>query len=209
MAINEKYALDLASELSTIVDAPRTDEGIKAVARHLVSICGNDQEARWLVDEALFKWERWKGPHRLAEMLYDKQHPELPPPNQARPMPPREETHCKLCEDWGHREDSATELRVWCECEMGRWQESRHPGLVEALNRHRNKKLANILTMPPRQRVTQNDLDQAFRGRQNAVNSMVADARSVLADESSSPDRKEIARTTLKALGVVETEVSA
>jgi hypothetical protein len=209
VAINEKYALGLASELSTIVDAPKSDDGIKAVARHLVSICETDQEARWLVDEALFKWERWKGPHRLAEMLYNKQHPELPPSNQARPMPPREETHCQLCGDWGHRDDSATGLRIWCECEMGRWQQSRHPGLVEALNRPKNKKTANILTVPPPRRFTQSDLDKAFADRQNAVDKVVADARSVLADESSSPDRKEIARTTLRVLGVAETEVSA
>jgi len=139
MPINREMAFNLAGELTTIPETPRSEEAIRAIARHLESLCWNESEARWLVNEAQLKWESWRGPHRLAEMLYDRRNPEIPPSNQYKPMPPPEAPTCKLCGDWGHLDDPKSKLRVWCKCEMGVWQAQRHPGLVEALNRFKTR----------------------------------------------------------------------
>lgn len=208
MPISERLALELAVELGTIPDAPKTDEGQQAVARHLISLCENEEDARWVVDEAVFQWQNWKGPRRLAAMLYDRKHPELLPANSVKPMPPREDVRCEACGDWGHLDDPVTKLRVWCQCDMGKWQQSRHPGLVEALNRNNHMKSLLSRSKGTRKRISQEDIDQAFRHRQNGVETVIREARQALEDESASAERKEIAHETLKSLGA-ETEVSA
>ena len=160
MALDSKQAISLAWQLATIPDSPKTDQAIQALAIRLGSMCQDFDEAKWLVDEAVLKWSTWKGINGLSEMLYDKLHPPIVPSNQAKAMPPREDIHCEACGDWGHLDDPITKLRVWCECDMGKWQATRHPGLVEALNKTQQMKslVRRLRHIKP---ITQQDVDRA------------------------------------------------
>jgi hypothetical protein len=203
----------LAEKLATVPGCRITQGAVEVIGEDLAELCEDWEEAEWLVKEARSKWDEWKGRRGLIQLLDSRRRPELPPSNQAQDLGLKPEILCTICGDWGHYSNGKE--HVWCDCQAAQDTRRAWPGLVDLINRKtKHDPLALEISRlaksnAQQRRITQAEIDRAFSERRNAVNFVVADARSVLADESSSSDRKEIARTTLKVLGVAETEVSA
>lgn len=198
----------LAEKLSTIPACPRTQGAVEALGEDLAELCDSWEEAEWLVTQARSQWDEWKGRRGLLHLLDDRRRPQLPPANQAQDLGPKPEISCRLCEDWGHLEitDGITgaKRQDWCKCPIGQHLKLTFPGFMKMLN----KGAVRLLNPRPDRgaRITETDLEINFQGRQNGIENLIAQERAVLESDSSN-DRKEIARQTLKQLGVAETEV--
>lgn len=131
----------LVKKLNSVPKCPQGDMALDAVAEALAGMCGTEADAEWLINEACYHWRDWKGIPELRAMLHNRNNPELPPSNLAKDLGPKPTGMCPTCDDWGHYTDEADplKLRKWCTCEMGVWQEQRHPGMMEALNRSKLK----------------------------------------------------------------------
>lgn len=208
----------LGEKLSTIPGCPRTHGAVEALGEDLAEICNDWDEAEWLVRESRSRWEDWKGRRGLLVLLDNRRRPELPPANIAQELGPKPEVTCRLCDDWGHLEitDGATgqSHQDWCKCPIGEHLKKTFPGFMKMLNRKTGFRMildrrVDTVAVKERGRITEADIKQAYSERQNGLDSLIFQERCVLENFDASPERKEIARQTLRALGVAETEVSA
>jgi len=195
MAIDIGTAYTLAYRLTLIPECPQAVEAVEALADTLRGLCPDEKTARALVTQACTRWERWKGPHGLLELV-QAARPAPAPSNQAVDLGPKPAIDCAACGDWGYFSDGG-EVR-WCTCEAGRDTREHTPGLVESLNRKKIKPPHEAAARAP---ITQADIDQAFDERQDRTGEMIAEQRAVLDDPAASADRKEIAREILRSFG--------
>ena len=198
MPVSEALAYKLAFELTLIPECPQSERIIEILAGDLDRLCRNDTEAQEIVMEARDRWDRWKGPRGLIELLEAKR-PSPPPSNQAKDYGPRKKPDCPICADWGYFGATAGKVE-WCTCAMGLETRERFPDLIEGMNRKRIEPLHRT-GMLSRKPVTQEDIDLAFSQRQDRTEQLIRDARDTLSDPAASLDRKEIAREILRRFG--------
>jgi hypothetical protein len=150
-------AFRLAVELTTIPDCPRGDIVIEKLSRDLIRLCSDDEEAERIVIEACDRWDRWRGPRGLIEIL-EAMHPAPLPSNQVQDYGPKPEIQCPMCLDFGYRTSADGRTAEWCTCLAGNETVERYPGLVASLNRRHYKPLHE--TGPERPPITQAEVDR-------------------------------------------------
>lgn len=162
--IPEASAHKLALQLTTIPDCPSSDVAAEALAADLENLCTSEDEARWLVDQARRRWEKWRGTHGLIELL-ETRRPQLAPGNQAIDYGPKPVPDCAACNDWGHLTGPDGKPQ-FCACAAGEELRRQNPDWCS-----RVQKTARILHAPPppepekARLITQADVDEAIRKR--------------------------------------------
>ena len=197
---HQRQIRELAAKFVLIPDFPRQDGAIDMLADTVVEISDTFDEAKWLAAEAL-KWEKWRGIAGLEELLNGRRKT-APERKVFHSAPPPAETLCPICQGFGHLWDEASKKTVLCSC-----PEESHPGavgLVEAMNRKKvnGNLMQKLQGSPERRPITAEDVE--FAKRQNKTQQEIEEARATLANAYAAPDRKEIARETLKRYGATE-----
>ena len=201
MAVNPKSAYLLADALITIPDCPRSESAIENLARDLMRLCKNDDEAQILVDEARDQWPTWKGTAGLIEILRDlRRKPEqVPLERRTIDLGPKPPVNCAACQDWGYIWRAGR--NEYCTCAEGVRMQAEASGLLEVLNKAHAKGPQALQNAPVRRPVSESDLEQAFLESKKHKDATIARQKAVLEDESASKEEKEIARETLRLLG--------
>lgn len=207
MAVSFKQAHLLAEELTTIPDCPRSEGAVEAIAKDLFRLCRNDDEAQMAVDAAREQWTAWKGTAGLIEVLQSmRRGPEsLPPERRVIDLGPKPVVNCAACQDWGYIWRGGR--NEWCSCAEGVRMQNESSDFLEKLNTKHVKgpqMLQAMQASPERRPITEADLEQAYLQRKKDAEGMIARAKAVLADETRSSNEKELARETLRTLGVEE-----
>lgn len=209
MPISPELAHKLAGYLTTIPDCPRSDEAIDVLARDLLKHCVDENEAKWVVDEAREHWPKWKGTVGLIDLLETKRHPPaLRPERHVQPRleelyGPKPPTECDVCNDTGYVwRDGRNE---WCACSAGASLSREFPDLVEKLNKRQIPSPFRKEPTPIRKVITEADIQEAFEKRQDRSEEMIREARATLQpDSGASKDQIEIAREILRGFGAEE-----
>lgn len=202
MSVEKQLAHKLAGQLTTIPDCPRTDIAIESLAGDLAEICRENTEAIWLVHEARQRWRRWRGTAGLIKLLERHRGTDVLL-SERQPFPdmgPKPKVDCNVCEDFGHV--YRNKRYEYCTCAAGAKLRTTMPDFVEKLNRKGVRKLEPIPIT--RKRITEADLERAFRERQDRTEQMIAEARATLQNPEAPKDRKEMAREILRGFGVSE-----
>src|SRR5215831_1108344 len=203
MALDPNEAFELAIQLTTIPDCPRTEMAVDALGMDLIKLCRNSEEAQWVVQEARWNWEKWKGTAGLRALLQEKHEPAcLPLERQVIDLGPKPVVTCAVCHDFGWFYGGASGHQ-FCVCAAGRQAQAEMPDMIDKLNAKHFRSIQKI-TRAERKPVTEEDLERAFQARQDRSEEMIAAARATLADPEASKNRKEIAREILRGCGVEE-----
>lgn len=140
-----EVAKGLATSLSTIKGFPRHDAAITAVALDLIDWCKGklvgkktyspEQQAQIIVQEARLNWLEWTSMADLRAVFRAKFEAEAEYSLQRqfgkKPVP-----DCLHCNDTGVRRLKGGK-DVWCDCEMGLFNQRECPGLIRLHNAHR------------------------------------------------------------------------
>ena len=190
----------VATKFIFIPEFPRQPEAVPSMAGILLNLCETPDELKWLGSEVI-RWEKWRGYGGLVELLEGRRRT-APERKVFHSAPPPAEVLCPICQGFGHRWDEASKKTVLCSCPEGS-----HPsavGLVEAMNRKKvnGNLMQKLQGSPERRPITAEDVE--FAKRQNKTQQEIEEARATLANADAAPDRKEIARETLKRYGATE-----
>lgn len=125
--LDPEVAMKLATQLTTILDCPRSAVAIEAYADDLVRWCrgwiggGNvwppEAQARWLVREARENWEKWMGTGALKQMFDARFPPVHKAGNAAQPLGEKPPISCEKCQDNGWLRDGGR--YHYCDCSLG------------------------------------------------------------------------------------------
>jgi hypothetical protein len=206
--LTKARAAELAEELTTIPECPRSDSVIEALTKDLLRICKNEEEAAWLVEEARDTWEKWRGTAGLISLLA-----------QRREQAVESVGRCDICTGMHVVKRNGTYF--WCTCkgaveDQRRRRERGEEDLVAELNRDASdptpipeihqamQKLAMPGPHKPRpmdeKPKTEEELDLDFDRRQARAAATIDLSEAILADPSTSKEQKEIARMNLRLL---------
>ena len=186
----------LVQSMAAIPEFPQAESAREAIAEALKELCDSVDQIEKITHEAIHKWRKWRGVPGLRD-LRDLENPAPPAGNQAKDYGPRPHVDCIVCNDFGtFYQDRKNH---WCECQAGQDLRSRYPHLVDGLNGKRYQAPATLQSAPVRKPITEADLERAFAERQDRTKEIQDRATATLADESSSPDQKEIAREILRS----------
>lgn len=205
MAVDPQFAYNLAEQLTTIPDCPRSEASTKTLAMDLIRLCRDDREAHNLVNAMRDEWITWKGTAGLIEVLQGLRRGPGAVPLERRvvDLGPKPVVNCAACQDWGYVWRAG--VNVYCSCAQGARLEAEDPGLLDTLNRKGSfKGMPALQAVPAPRPITEADLEQAFLQRKKDTEGMITRARAVLADETRSSNEKELARETLRMLGAEE-----
>lgn len=168
------------------------------VTEFLLERCNDRDQGKRIVTRAV-SWQKWRGIYGLRELLDDDDPPI--PANHAKDYGPRPAVDCQLCQDRGIIEHAGE--AQWCECEFGQDQKSKYPNLINAAKKkaYNLAQLTGAKPQPEPRRLTEADLEIFRRAKPDRTAELIAQAEATLADQTASPDRKEIAREILRGAG--------
>lgn len=196
MILTHQRAFELSRRLTTIDGCPRIDEALDSLADDLIEICSSEEEAETLVKEARWTWKKWQGTAGLIELLNSKRRPvTLPRERQKAELGPRPQIACHACNDNGIIREAGR--HEWCTCAQGRKMREDMPAWLETLNRTIFGKLPEA---KERRITSEAELEKEFQANQARYDKIIADARAILEDPNTPPNRREIARETIKSL---------
>jgi hypothetical protein len=114
----------LAQTLTLIPGFGFQPAAIEATAADLIEWCeGTDretpkQQARWLVREARYTWDKWGGTKGLYDLFLNKYAPEALVPSTVLDYGPKPEIECRQCGDTGTFQNQE-QVFVFCRCPQG------------------------------------------------------------------------------------------
>lgn len=212
-----EQAKPLALRLATIDDFPRYDEAIDATADDLVRWCKGGTfegrewipiaQARWLVDEARHRWDKWPGTFHLLALFRTKFDTTPPPSNAAQELGPVPLPACGKCNDSGTVKGPAGR-HVFCNCDQGRKMQEpvlfdgeMKPGLGDGWLRYLDR-TAGIPDEPAPKRdevaEARLELAQHTPSERSVIENAIAVNRAIAADSSAPKDQRRAAKRFLK-----------
>jgi hypothetical protein len=162
--LDAEDAMRRARSLTLLVDFPRRyEEAVGRLAGELIELCRGkilercywtpEEQADWLVSEALRTWEQWRGVAALRALFYSKFDPKKGGlERQVLDYGQKPAVECTACKDSGYT--GVLPHLQYCACRLGRNLAEMGPEWLKKVNQ-----VKSIPALPARRLITEADID--------------------------------------------------